>query len=47
MSDLTDCSWGRRISDEEEDDEWNISRVDGVEVVVPLGVLGGRVTRRR
>ena len=44
--DLTDCSCGRRIS-EDVDEEWKIKRVDGVEVVVPLGVLGGRVVRRR
>lgn len=32
---------------EDEEDEWKIRRVEGVDVVVPLGVLGGRVVRRR
>ncbi len=33
--------------DEDEDEEWKINLVEGVEVVVPLGVFGGSVVSRR
>ncbi len=46
MRDFTDSSCGRMMS-EVEDEAWNISRVEGVDVVVPLGVFGGSVARRR
>ena len=45
-NDLTARSCGRMISADEEE-EWKISLVEGVDVVVPLGVLGGNVARRR
>lgn len=45
-SDLTANSWGSKISGEE-GEAANIRRVEGVEVVVPLGVLGGRVVSLR
>ena len=31
----------------DEDDEWKINLVEGVEVVVPRGVFGGMVAKRR
>lgn len=43
---LTVSNCGSTIS-AVEDDEWKINLVDGVEVVVPLGVFGGSVVRRR
>ena len=45
-NDLTTCSCGKMIS-AEVDDEWKMTLVEGVEVVVPRGVFGGNVVRRR
>jgi hypothetical protein len=44
--DFTANNCGRRISEDDGDDV-KIKRVEGVEVVVPFGVFGGRVVSLR